>query len=60
MQGVPLLPDSVAAAGLKDGVPPFSAHVLSPSAMRRLAGNSFNQPCWCAFFAFVSAMLEAA
>lgn len=55
MQGLPLMPDSVETTGLK--FPPFNADVISASAKRRLAGNSFNQPCMTAFMAFLLARL---
>lgn len=55
MQGLPLMPDSVETMGLK--FPPFNPDVITPSARRRLAGNSFNQPCMTAFMAFLLAHL---
>lgn len=56
MQGLPLFPDSLEVMSLKHS--PFNPDVITPSAQRRLAGNSFNQACMTAFMAFVLGSLR--
>ena len=51
MQGVPLFPDSLSYTGINQQLLDYKA--VSPSALRRMAGNSFSQPCMCGFIAFV-------
>ena len=51
MQGIPIMEDSLAAVGLQH--PFFRPDVISAAAQRRLAGNSFNQACFCGWLIFI-------
>lgn len=55
MQGVPIHDDALFACGVG---PLFDHSVVSAAAKRKMAGNSFNQPCMCAFIGFVLAHLK--
>ena len=52
MQGVPLFPDSLWATGVKKKSL-FDYGLVSSSSLRKMAGNSFSQPCMTAFLTFV-------
>ena len=50
MQGIPMYPDSLKAAGCSE--PFFDASIVSTTAQKRLSGNSFQQGCMTALLAF--------
>lgn len=55
MQGVPIFDDALFACGVSSL---FDRSVVSASALRKMAGNSFSQPCMSAFLAFTLAHLK--
>ena len=55
MQGVPIYDDALFACGV-DSL--FDHKVVSPAALRKMAGNSFSQPCMTAFLGFVLAHMK--
>lgn len=57
MQGIPMYPDSLNACGVNTLFDATGAGV-SGAALRKMAGNSFSQPCMCAFIGFVLAHLK--
>ena len=56
MQGVPIYDDAIFATGAEGRV--LDHKCVSASAMRKMAGNSFSQPCMTAFIAFSLAHLK--
>lgn len=54
MQGVPIYDDALYAACTPKL---FDHKVVSGAALKRMAGNSFSQPCMTAFLAFTLAHL---
>ena len=57
MQGVPIYDDALFAWGVSSL---FDHSLVSASALRKMAGNSFSQPCMSAFLAFTLAHLKPA
>ena len=55
MQGVPIVDDALFACGV-DRL--FDHSAVSASSLRKMAGNSFSQPCMSAFLAFTLAHLK--
>ena len=55
MQGVPIYPDSLEACGVESL---FDTKIVSPAAFRRMAGNSFSQPCMSGFISFVLSQMQ--
>lgn len=49
MQGIPIFADALFACGVR---PLFDRKVVSSAAIRKMAGNSFSQPCMTAFVSF--------
>jgi len=56
MQGVPMFDDAIFASGAEGKL--FDHKIVSASALRKMAGNSFSQPCMTAFIAFSLAHLK--
>lgn len=54
MQGVPIHPDALHSCAVR---PLFDTDTVSTAALRRLAGNSFAQPCMTAFLSFCLAQI---
>ena len=55
MQGIPIYDDALFACGV---APLFDRVVVSAAALRRMAGNSFSQPCMSGFIGFCLAHLK--
>ena len=57
MQGIPIYDDALFACGV---APLFNREAVSAAACRKMAGNSFSQPCMSAFIGFCLAHLNKA
>lgn len=55
MQGIPIYDDALFACGV---APLFDRVAVSAAALRRMAGNSFSQPCMSGFIGFCLAHLK--
>lgn len=57
MQGIPIYDDALFACGV---APLFDRELVSAAACRKMAGNSFSQPCMSGFIGFCLAHLKKA